>query len=165
MTPNLATAESQPWYRQFWPWFLIFLPGSVVVAAFATLFIANKHSDDLVVDDYYKNGLAINQRLEKDQRAVELGLTAQLTVSAADVRLRLSGSVAAEQLRLQFSHPLEADRDFTLMLGKYSDGGYSAALPQALAPNWHWVLDSGTDSAWRLQGELAAAQFVDDTGR
>ena len=34
--------DTTPWYRQFWPWFLIVLPGSVVVAALTTVYIANK---------------------------------------------------------------------------------------------------------------------------
>ena len=63
-----------PWYRQFWPWFLILLPASVVVAGLTTLYIANRHADDLVVDDYYKDGLAINRQLEKKQRAADRAL-------------------------------------------------------------------------------------------
>jgi len=161
MNSPLAAADTQPWYRQFWPWFLIILPGSVVVAAFATLFIANKHSDDLVVDDYYKNGLAINQRLEKDQRAQDLMLSAALEITSKDVRVQLTGPIEDRQLRMQFSHPLEADRDFSITLGRHSEGGYSAALPRGLAPNWHWVIDSGENSAWRLQGELAPNHFID----
>ncbi len=72
--------DSEPWYRQFWPWFLIALPATVVVAGFVTLYIANRHADDLVVDDYYKDGLAINQQLEKKAQAEAAGLSASLLV-------------------------------------------------------------------------------------
>ena len=41
-----------PWYKQFWPWFLILLPGTAVVATLYTVVIANQYADDLVVDDY-----------------------------------------------------------------------------------------------------------------
>ncbi|MEQ8516343.1 MAG: FixH family protein, partial [Chromatocurvus sp.] len=51
---RLDNTGSEPWYRQFWPWFLIVLPGTVVVASIATLIIAVRGSDDLVVDEYYK---------------------------------------------------------------------------------------------------------------
>jgi len=40
-----------PWYRQFWPWFIIALPASVVVASFFTLWLAISNPDPLVVDD------------------------------------------------------------------------------------------------------------------
>ncbi len=165
MSTSLPGSDDQPWFRQFWPWFLIALPGSVVIAAFTTLYIANKHSDDLVVDDYYKSGLAINQRLEKQQRAEALGIDADIAVTAGEVRLQLDGPVDAPQLRLTLSHPLEADRDFTMTLGRYTQGGYSAPLPSAVAPNWHWVLDAGEDSDWRLQGSLTSEQFGDELDR
>ena len=164
MATSLPGSDDRPWFRQFWPWFLIALPGSVVIAAFTTLYIANKHSDDLVVDDYYKDGLAINQRLEKDQRAADLGLQAALEFTASEVRLQLNGPVQNQELRLSLSHPLEADRDL-LVLGRYTAGGYSATLPQAVAPNWHWVLDAGEDSDWRLQGALTGDQISHELDR
>ena len=40
-----------PWYKQFWPWFIIALPASVVVASFFTLWLAISNPDQLVVDD------------------------------------------------------------------------------------------------------------------
>ena len=165
MATSLPGSDNRPWFRQFWPWFLIALPGSVVIAAFTTLYIANEHSDDLVVDDYYKTGLAINQRLEKDRRAQALGLQAGLAISGGEVRLQLDGPVDLQELRLSLSHPLEAERDFSIALGRYAAGGYSASLPQAVAPNWHWVLDGGEDSDWRLQGALTADQFSDELDR
>ena len=85
MTRQFSGADTRPWYRQFWPWFLILLPASVVVAGLSTLYIANRHADDLVVDDYYKDGLAINRQLEKKQRANVLGITAQLTIGVCDM--------------------------------------------------------------------------------
>lgn len=37
---NDTTKPSAPWYKQFWPWFLISLPASVVVASMFTISIA-----------------------------------------------------------------------------------------------------------------------------
>ena len=65
MTNHLPREDTEPWYRQFWPWFIIMLPASVVVAGLSTWYIAHRHADDLVVDEYYKSGLAINRQLEK----------------------------------------------------------------------------------------------------
>ncbi|MBP6382753.1 MAG: FixH family protein, partial [Pseudomonadales bacterium] len=62
-------SEPAPWYRQGWPWFLILLPLSVVIACFVTLYLALKTDEALVRDDYYKEGLAINRRLEEESNA------------------------------------------------------------------------------------------------
>lgn len=43
--------QDLPWYRQFWPWFIIALPASAVVAGFITLWLAVSNPDHLVVDD------------------------------------------------------------------------------------------------------------------
>jgi len=43
--------QELPWYRQFWPWFIIALPASAVVAGFVTLWLALSNPDHLVVDD------------------------------------------------------------------------------------------------------------------
>lgn len=41
----------EPWYKQFWPWFIIALPASVVIASFFTLWLAISNPDHLVVTD------------------------------------------------------------------------------------------------------------------
>lgn len=48
---NPLAAEHPPWYRQFWPWFIIALPASAVIASFITLWLAISHPDQLVVDE------------------------------------------------------------------------------------------------------------------
>jgi len=48
---NLVPAEDLPWYRQFWPWFIIALPAAAVIASFITLWLAISNPDHLVVDD------------------------------------------------------------------------------------------------------------------
>jgi hypothetical protein len=156
----LPREDDTPWYRQFWPWFLIALPGTVVIAAIATLVIAVRHADDLVVDDYYRSGLAINQRLAAAHRAEELGLDARIQVFEDRVQLRLGGPDPGTALRLRLSHPLEADRDFSLQLERSAPGLYLGHMPGQVTPNWHWTLDAGETSSWRLDGELAAADFL-----
>lgn len=50
--PTLANpTQEPPWYRQFWPWFIIALPASAVIASFITLWLAISNPVQLVVDD------------------------------------------------------------------------------------------------------------------
>ncbi len=152
LTP-LSQHSEPPWYRQFWPWFLIILPGTVVIAAIATLWIAMEGADDLVVDDYYRDGLAINQELAQQQRAAELGLAATLTLAQNGLMAALSTPVDDQQLTLHVSHPMEADRDFELTLQRIDAQVFSAPLATELHGRWHWVLRSPA-GGWRLDGEL-----------
>ncbi len=48
---NPTPGQDLPWYRQFWPWFIIALPAAAVIASFITLWLAISHPDQLVVDD------------------------------------------------------------------------------------------------------------------
>ncbi len=153
--------DTVPWYRQFWPWFLIMLPASVVVAGLTTLVIANRHADDLVVDEYYKDGLAINRQLEKQQRARELGIGAELLVEGRSIMVQTSGPVRSSTLQLRLSHPMEADRDFELALDNFGSGVFRGTLPQSIAQRWHWILESPGATPWRLDGTLGNADFGD----
>ena len=149
---GFANTDTRPWYRQFWPWFLIALPGSVVVAAVTTLIIAASGSDDLVVDEYYKDGLAINRQLEREERARARGYAAELTIARDRVSVDTEVLPAVASLRLRLSHPMEADRDFSIELRRSGPQRYEAGLPVAVGDNWHWLLDAGDGSDWRLTG-------------
>ena len=163
MHKPLPGGDTLPWYRQFWPWFLITLPGCVVIAGLATLYIANRGADDLVVDDYYKVGLAINRQLEKQQRATDQGISAALQFSAGTVTVATNGPVVAGELHLLMSHPMEADRDFDVAVSRISEGLYRGSLTQQVAPRWHWTLQLQAPDGWRLDGSVQAADIGNAT--
>ncbi len=71
----------KPWYKQFWPWFLIALPLIVVIATVYRISLLLDNKVNLVAEDYYKKGKGINVDLTKINVAKELGLNA--TVSSA----------------------------------------------------------------------------------
>jgi len=159
MSRRILDADSKPWYRHFWPWFLMALPASVVVAALWTAFIAHEHADDLVVDEYYKDGLAINAQLAKKMRAANLGLSAQLHFDGDAVTVTLTGSPSDSELRLLLSHPMEADRDFTVPLVRAADGSYRGSVDHTVAPHWHWTLQGLRSDDWRLDGVVQTGDF------
>lgn len=147
-----------PWYRQFWPWALIALPGSAVIASIATLIIAVQNPDGLVVDDYYKQGLAINQTLARDRQARFLGLQATGRIGAdGEIRLTLNGKqpVAAQRLRLRLLHPTRADEDQTRWLeaGESPTAAYRGQLETPQPGRWHLLLEP-EQGGWRLVGRL-----------
>ena len=147
--------HSKPWYREPWPWFLISLPATAVIAGLATVWIAYQSADGLVVGDYYKAGLAINQTLARDDAARALALVATLQGEAGALMLTLTGRLPAfpDQLTLTLAHPTRQGMDQTLMLSHAGGGRYRASMPAMPPGKWHAQL-TDTASTWRLSGVL-----------
>ena len=148
-----TVTSATPWYRQFWPWFLIALPATVVVASIYTLVLATQHADDLVVDEYYREGLAINRQLQRTHAAETLGIDVTLNATGRQIDVLITGPVDQPQLRLLLSHPMESARDFKVPLQAIGAGAYRGLVPQALSGRWIWIVDAGDGSPWRVDGE------------
>jgi len=149
--------DKQPWYRQSWLWFLIALPGTVVVAGLFTVYLAFKHADTLVVDSYYRKGLAINQVLEQDKLAARLGVTAEVRLDAesGELFVTLNGTdTPPEQVTLLLLHPTDESRDQTLLLSPITAGHYRTDLDQQLQYRYYLRLFPEPQKEWRLVGEL-----------
>lgn len=124
-------------------------PAAVIVAGFFTMALAFRTEDGLVADDYYKQGLAINQVLRRDQRARELNLGAVASFENARVRVVLRGQTPAE-LRLRLIHPVRAGRDRSVVLQRVAPGVYEASF--ALSGGARRLLLEDASSTWRLGG-------------
>jgi hypothetical protein len=148
-----AAMHPKPWYREFWPWFLMALPATAVVAGITTVVIAVQSADGMVVGDYYKAGLAINQTLARDDAAYALGLTATVNQQNGDLLLALDGHMPSypEQLTLTLAHPTRSGMDQTLILHHAGGGHYRAAMPTMPAGKWHLQLVDHA-STWRIFG-------------
>lgn len=145
-----------PWYRQFWPWFLIAVPGLSVVASIAMLVVAVRHADSLVRDDYYRAGLAINRdfALERAAAARHIGATLRDDPARQELTLALRGDAIdpGSELTLLLSHPTDAARDRTLTL-RFADGAFRAPLAAALHGPWNAVL-APAGGGWRLAARI-----------
>jgi hypothetical protein len=151
-----ATQSTQPWYREPWPWLLVAGPAAVVVAGIVTAWIAVTHEDGLVADDYYKQGLAINQVIRRDVAAVALGVRARIMVGETGVRAYLSGhGKLPDSLVLRLVHPTRTGLDRKVPLVAKGEGWYEGALPEIGAGRWRVTLEDSAEG-WRLGGELIA---------
>ncbi|MDP1740266.1 MAG: FixH family protein [Polaromonas sp.] len=59
-----------PWWKFPLVWMVIAGPAIVVVAGFATLWLALRAPDPLVAGDYYRRGLEINKTLATQDKAL-----------------------------------------------------------------------------------------------
>jgi hypothetical protein len=157
-----SQADEKPWYRHVWPWLLMIPPGAAVIGGFLTAYIAGP-PPALVVDDYGEIAMATQQRLARDRRARELGLTARVSFAAGEPGERAPGiTVALEhtgryvlppQLVLKLVHPTRAELDAAATLTGHK-GEYHGIVQRPAGRTYVHLADA--ESSWRLVGQLPA---------
>jgi hypothetical protein len=148
----------QPWYREPWPWIIIGMLSSVVIACMVTLYLAMTHYDGLVVEDYYKKGLEINQTLTRDKRSTELALIANIDILP-------DGTVRATQETKKENYKLPSDVHLRMVHSRYPDQDRNVTfqivegdtlIGEVVPPTtgqWHVVLEC---AEWRIDGNVHA---------
>jgi uncharacterized protein len=147
--------DKLPWYRHRWPWILMAGPGLVVVAGIITAWIAVTTSDGLVADDYYKQGLAVNQKLARNDAAAAMRLEARLRIAADRIELRLSSRAEAAlppRVRITLAHPTRGGEDQQLFLSG-EKGVYAGPVSPAGPGRWQVVIEDEAGT-WRLAGSV-----------
>lgn len=159
MHTALMEKHPDPWYKHRWPWLLMAGPVAVLIAGFITMWISFSGADALVVDDYYKQGKAINQDLRRDRAAASLGLSLSLRYDAAAGKLvgQLQGVTDGAPLNLLLVHPTVPEKDIRLVAVPDSSGVFSVALPLLERAQWQVQIEDAARS-WRLHGEWAWPQ-------
>ncbi|WP_148863076.1 FixH family protein [Marinobacter fonticola] len=146
-----------PWYKQFWLWFILAIPGITIVWCIFMITVAVSTQGAMVNDDYYKEGLGINMELARDRLAADLGLAGTVRFDNQSIRMDLeeAGQPANfEFLVLNMAHPTLAEQDRRIQLQRVDEGVYEARLPTALEGRWYLEL-RGPSNDWRLKGQAA----------
>jgi hypothetical protein len=132
---------------------IIAIPAASVIAGINMIYLAVNTDDGLVADDYYKEGMAINQSLRRDRAATELGLSAELIIEDTGDMIRLSfnkGALAAypDNLSLHLQHATHAGHDQAIKLVRAPGGQYVGYLQNTVREGvWHVMLAT---QEWRL---------------
>jgi len=127
-----------PWYKQFWPWFLIFLPMSAVVAGITTFIIAQNNQPTLVSDNHYKEGLAINVDKKLQQNASKLGITHTTIIGQSTLSIHLTGDNASlEFIQVNLRHATISQHDSSLKLIRISHNVYQAPYVLPIEGKWY----------------------------
>jgi hypothetical protein len=155
MSDSTLQQDDRPWYQQGWPWLLISLPASAVIGGIATIIIAVQSPNALVVDDYYKEGLAINQDKQRAAVAGDMRLTGLLRSDASTVSVALTAiePVTEKTLVLRVIHATRSELDRTILLQRDTDGSYQAPLPALLAGNWYLTLQN-QQQTWEIRSRI-----------
>ena len=147
--------DRRPWFRHPWPWILMAGPAVVVVAGLTTAWIAATTSDGLVADDYYKQGLAVNQKLARNDAAATMQLEARLRLAAGRIELRLMSRADAPlppRVKVTLAHPTRGGEDQKVTLAG-EKGVYTGEMA-ALGPGRWQVVIEDEAGAWRMAGKV-----------
>jgi hypothetical protein len=152
---TLTDSDVEPWYKQGWPWLLIALPASAVLGGIITIIIAVQSPNALVVDDYYKQGLAINQQKQRQANAERMRLQGLLRHADGQLRLSLSSAEPLTQntLTLQIIHSTRSELDRTLTLQRNAEGVYIAESPQLIPGAWYLRVRP-EDRSWEIRSRI-----------
>lgn len=156
---ELQTFDDKPWYKQFWPWFLICIPLSSLIVGSQVIRIATDGTNSLVVDDYYKEGKTINARLDKIENAQKLNITTSLYIEQGAIALEfLSGKpTTGEALKLEFFHVTQEFKDFSVLLTSDASGIYRSNELFDIKGTWRLRL-MPLDQNWKVQKRVSLPQ-------
>lgn len=148
-----------PWYKQFWPWFLLSIPVASILLSMMMITFAVTSPDTLVSDDYYKDGLSINQDLSKDLAAKKMRITADLVYlpESNNYQVSLHGMLPDSPysyLLLNMEHPTLSGQDKVFQLTPSGENLYTFDPGLQLSGKWYLTI-TPPDQIWRLTSEIA----------
>ncbi len=84
MSSETLPIASLPWWKHGYVWLVIAGPAIVIVAGFATLWLAIRTPDPLVAEDYYRQGININKTLEQADASLTPAMKARNHAATPD---------------------------------------------------------------------------------
>jgi hypothetical protein len=125
----------------------------VLVAGAATIWIAFASADGLVAEDYYRQGMAINKVLAREEQAKRLGIAVQVKMERDAIRIRLEGA-RPDALFVHLVHATRAGHDQRLRLAPAGGGAYEAGLEPLPPGRWRIVIEDPR-ATWRIVKEAS----------
>lgn len=160
---NSNRYEDRAWYQNPMVWLVIFFPAVAVVGGISTIFIAINTADGLVVDDYYKQGLQINQVIDHDRKARELGLRALVDANAhnGQIHVKLSAQKGdfqyPSEITFKLIHRTIPGLDQDTTLNKTTDHDYQGFIKPPIIEG-RWTVQLLADKSWRLRKSFSSAK-------
>lgn len=151
------------WHKEPWVWLVIAGPVIVVCAALYTAFLAYKGADKVIAEDYYRQGLMVNQDIRRDANARDWKMSAdlQFDTDTGIITIKVQSAVALPSTLMlsvaesSANSPVnEVIRRGTLL--QVTPGIYQLSFPQPTAIErkeiaiWHIKIEA---SDWRLTSD------------
>jgi len=157
---NSTQEDTQAWYRQFWPWFIMVPPVCAILGSAITIWLALSNPPQLAVADYSRIEEINAENRQLTEAANAMGLTALMQLEQFDgstnryvsVTLsRTAGAALPGEILLVLTHATkpEFDRSTLLVL----DGNRYRGSADFPAGKYNVQLED-VDRNWRLSGQL-----------
>ena len=149
------TEQSKPWHKHPLVWMMIAIPFSAVIMGVVMIWLALDTDDGLVADDYYKQGLEINDVISLDRKASELKLNAVIEFDSSGkvINFKFDKGLLEnypDTLQFSFQHATHADSDVLVVLNHGIDDQYIGHLQQVISEGvWYFEV---SDTDWKLSG-------------
>ena len=152
-------SETRPWYKEPFVWMLIGVPLSSVIVGSFFIFLAASSKDSLVRDNYYKDGLAINQLLqwEKKAKTLDIKLSFKIEGNNASVSILNSRQTYPNTLTLKLSHPTLKERDRDAFLQHSKDGQYIGFI-ESIENGRFYIMIESPEQVWRVKENIEVIQ-------
>lgn len=122
MSTNNDTIPKHHWYHEPIAWLLVAVIALAVCWVGFSLTVAIVHQDSLVIDDYYKNGKAINHDFTQDKNASNAHITAEISIQSDSLKITAKVNSNNDhwpmRLYLSFSSSAFPEQDQTATLIK-----------------------------------------------
>ncbi|MBO4329453.1 MAG: FixH family protein [Rhodocyclaceae bacterium] len=161
---HAAASDNKPWYKHPWPWILIALPATAVVAGMITLWLAVVSFDGMVKDeDVHRakvgQGYEVDESRTQAARQLQLRATVLPDADAMGVTLHLERApdmALPPMLMLTVQQPAHEQLDQALVLMPTGQPGeYKARTTQAFGNGRRLLLLEDESRVWRLQGTIS----------
>lgn len=146
--------DQRPWYKEPFVWMLIGVPLSSVIAGVIFISLAVNTKDTLVRDNYYKDGLAINQELQWERKAEELDIKVSFVINGDELMLDMVSSrqTPPNTLLIKFSHPTLKEKDRDAFLQKTETGQFIGLIDN-IDSNRFYIQIESVEQMWRIKGD------------
>lgn len=160
---NTATttdsAINKPWYQHKMVWMVVGLPLLSVIVGTSFVIIAVNGGDDVVRDNYYKEGKGINQLFDEDEQARQQAISGEVSFDNERGAMQIElAAVSQPFIRFSLFHSARREFDLAGALAKVSDTANGAIYEYSFesVPNGQWYLEIKGDDGqgkniWRLR--------------
>lgn len=149
-----AITDTKPWYRYFWPWFILTIILWTLLSASGMLYFAYKDPYSLI-EDSSKVGKIVVSESKSKKMAQSLGIEATISKQAENFKILLSPDGYAndyQNLSLLILHPSNEEKDKILKL-KLIDGQLISGKFTDPVADWQVKLNNHF-AGWTISGRL-----------